>query len=82
MTILLERFTVPARGVLELELRESIEIRVTAEEARRKVNSWVFEYVSYMMCAEAPTFVIGKQAVWRVPAVFTASQVGRVGVVG
>jgi len=82
MTILLERFDVPERGVLELNLHESIEIRITAEEARRKVNGWVFEYVSYMMRAEAPTLVIGKQIVWRVPAVFTSSPVGRVGVVG
>jgi hypothetical protein len=82
MTIVLERFDIPERGVLELDLHESIEIRVTAEEARRKVNSWVHEYVSYMMRAEEPTLVIGKQVVWRVPTVLTSSQVGRVGVVG
>ncbi len=82
MTIVLERFDIPERGVLELDLHESIEIRVTAEEARRKVNSWVHEYVSYMMHAEAPTLVVGEQVVWRVPAVFTSSQVGTVGTVG
>jgi hypothetical protein len=47
MTILLKNFVVPERGVLELELRQSIEIKVTAEEARRKVSRWVFEFVSY-----------------------------------
>jgi hypothetical protein len=82
MTIVLERFDIPERGVLELDLHESIEIRVTAEEARRKVNSWVHEYVSYMMRAEEPTLVIGKQIIWRVPVMLTSSQVGDVGVVG
>lgn len=82
MTIVLERFDIPERGVLELDLHELIEIRVTAAEARRKVNSWVHEYVSYMMRAEEPTLVIGERVVWRVPTVLTSSQVGRVGVVG
>src|SRR5215212_5002074 len=82
MTILLERYAIPERGVLEIDLKQSIEIRVTAEEARRKVNRWLFDYVSYMMHAEAPTLVIGEQVVWRVPAVLTASQVGNVGIAG
>jgi len=34
------------------------------------------------MHAELPTLVIGEQIVWRVPAVLTASHVGRVGEVG
>lgn len=82
MTILLERYTIPERGVFEIDLKQSIEIRVTAEEARRKVNRWLLDYVSYMMHAEAPTLVIGAQVVWRVPAVLTASQVGNVGIAG
>ena len=82
MTILLERYTIPERGVFEIDLKQSIEIRVTAEEARRKVNRWLLDYVSYMMYADPPTLVIDAQVVWRVPAVFTASQVGRAGVVG
>jgi hypothetical protein len=82
MTIVLERFDIPERGVLELDLHESIEIRVTAEEARRKVNSWVHEYVSYMMHAKAPTLVVGEQVVRRVPVMLTSSQVGDVSVVG
>jgi len=83
MTIVLERYTIPERGVLEIDLKQSIDIRVTAEEARRKVNRWLLDYVSYMMHADPPTLVIGEQqAVWRVPAVLTASQVGAVGIAG
>lgn len=82
MTIVLERYTIPERGVLEIDLKQSIDIRVTAEEARRKVNRWLLDYVSYMMHAEAPTLVIGERVVWRVPAVLTSSQVGNVGIAG
>lgn len=83
MTIVLERYTIPERGVLEIDLKQSIDIRVTAEEARRKVNRWLLDYVSYMMHADPPTLVIAdQQAAWRVPAIFTSSQVGAVGTVG
>jgi hypothetical protein len=82
MTILLERFEVPERGLLEIDLKQSVEIRVTAAEARRKVSGWLTDEVTYMMQAEMPTLVIGAQVVWRVPAVFTSPQVGRVDIVG
>lgn len=83
MTIVLENLNIPERGVLELDFKQSIEIKVTAEEARRKVNRWLLEYVSYMMHADPPTLVVdGHQATWRVPAILTNSRVGDVGVVG
>src|SRR4051812_44491482 len=82
MTILLERYAIPERGLFEIDLKQSIDIRITAEEARRKVNRWLLDYVSYMMHAEAPTLVLGEQVVWRVPAVLTASHVGNVGIAG
>ncbi|MEZ4732191.1 MAG: hypothetical protein R3E79_34165 [Caldilineaceae bacterium] len=83
MTIVLENLTIPKRGVLELDLKQSIEIKVTAEEARRKVNRWLMDYVSYMMHADPPTLVVDhERAVWRVPAIFTAPQVGVIGTVG
>lgn len=83
MTVVLENLTIPERGLLELDFKQSIEIKVTAEEARRKVNRWLLEYVSYMMHADPPTLVMdGQQAVWRVPAILTNSRVGDVGVAG
>lgn len=83
MAIVLENLTIPERGLLELNFKQSVEIKVTAEEARRKVNRWLLEYVSYMMHADPPTLVVDRErAVWRVPAIFTASPVGIVGTVG
>lgn len=83
MTVMLENLTIPERGLLEIDFKQSIEIKVTAEEARRKVNRWLLEYVSYMMHADPPTLVVDrKRAVWRVPAILTNSRVGDVGVAG
>lgn len=83
MTIIFEQMTIPERGVLEIDLKQSFEIKVTAEEARRKVNRWLLDDVSYMMHADPPTFVVdGDRALWRVPAILTNSRVGDVGVAG
>ena len=82
MTILLDPFTIPEKGKVELNVKYSFEIKVTAEEARRQVDRWLLNEVSYMIGAEAPTLVVGEQVVWRVPAWFSSPDVGRVGVVG
>lgn len=82
MTILLDHYTLPERGLVKLIINQDFEIKITAEEARRQVDRWLFDQVSYMMTAEPPTLVLGERIVWRVPAVLTAPQVGRVGLVG
>jgi hypothetical protein len=82
MTIILEQSTLPERGVVEIHFNQTFEIKVTAEEARRQVNRWLLMEVSCMMGAEPPSLVVGQRVVWRVPAHFSAPQVGRVGVVG
>jgi hypothetical protein len=82
MTILLEHYTLPEQGTVELHIHRTFEIKVTAEQARRQVNRWLFMEVSCMMGARTPWLVVGERVVWRVPAVLTASHVGEVGVVG
>ena len=82
MTIILEHDLLPERGTVHLAIQRDFTIHVTAEEARRQVDRWLFDQVSYMMTAEAPTLVLSECIVWRVPAVLTAPHVGRVGAVG
>jgi len=82
MTIILDSYTIPEKGVVEINLNRSFEIKITAEEARRQVNRWLLNEVSYLMSADAPTLVIGEHVVWRVPAWITFPDVGRAGVVG
>ena len=80
MPVVLERYELPERGSFVIE--QSVDIQVTAQEARRKVNQWLLMEVSHMMGTEEPALVIGTQNVWRVPVIFTASTKGKIGVVG
>jgi hypothetical protein len=82
MTIIIDPFTIPEKGTVELNVQRSFEIKVTAEEARRQVNRWLHEHVTMLIGAEPPTLVVGEQVVWRVPAVFRVPDLGRVGLVG
>ncbi len=82
MTILLEQYVLPEQGMVELDIHRTFEINVTAEQAHRQVNQWLFTEVSCMMGARTPKLVVGERIVWRVPAILTASHVGEVGVVG
>ncbi len=82
MAIMLEQYPSPEIGYFEINVQRSVKIEIVAEQARKLVNRWIHDQVSYMMRAEAPTFTIGKRIVWRVPVVLTAPHVGCVGVVG
>lgn len=82
MSIIIDPFTIPEKGKVELNVQRSFEIKVTAEEARRQVNRWLHDHVTMLIGAELPALVIGEQVVWRVPAVFRVPDLGRVGVVG
>ena len=80
MTIILDNYTIPEKG--KVELAASFEIKVTAEEARRKVNRWLLEFVSAQMGGETPTLIVGERVVWRVPAYISFPHTGRAGLAG
>ena len=83
MTIILENYALPEKGPVEIKVNVSFEIKVTAEEARRKVNRWLIDQVSLQMGGLKPALVLlGERVVWRVPVEFTAPSVGRAGIVG
>lgn len=83
MTILFDTYTIPEIGKVNLQINRSFEIKITAEEARRRVNRWLLNEVSSLIGADSPTLVIGdEQVVWRVPAWIGFPHTGRAGVVG
>lgn len=82
MTILLEHHALPEQGTVELDIHRVFEIKITAEQARRQVNRWLFTEVSSLLGARIPKLVIGERVVWRVPVVLTAPHIGEVGLVG
>ncbi|MFN8488831.1 MAG: hypothetical protein U0350_14610 [Caldilineaceae bacterium] len=82
MTILLEQHALPDQGTVELDIHRIFEIKITAEQARRQVNRWIFTEVSSLLGARTPKLVVGERVVWRVPVVLTAPHLGEVGLVG
>lgn len=81
--ILLDHFTLPKKGRVDLLLNWSFDIRITAEEARQLVDDWLFDDVSTMITTGEPLLVVdGSTAVWRVPTIFTATHIGEVGTAG
>ena len=81
-SILLEGPIAEDIGVLTLKLNRKIEVKVPADEARRKVGQFVHTEISTQMRAETPTLVVGEKAFWRVPVHLTFPSFGDVGCVG
>jgi hypothetical protein len=82
-TILLDHYQLPQQGFVRLQLDCSFDIQVTAQQARRAVDQWLLDEVSTTIGAGEPILAVdGQSAVWRVPAIFTATHVGEIGVVG
>ncbi|MEZ4867268.1 MAG: hypothetical protein R3C14_38445 [Caldilineaceae bacterium] len=82
VALLLDQYTLPEKGAVELYLNRSFEIKISAEEARRQVKRWLLNEVSYMLTTQAPTMMVGDRVVWRVPILLTAPHIGHVGTVG
>ena len=82
VAILLDEYTLPRTGAVELHVTRSFDINVSADEACRQVNNWLLDEVSYMVGAGEPLLVIGKKVVWRVPVLLTATHIGEVGAIG
>lgn len=80
MTIVLEQHETLKTGVFEI--RQTVAIYISAEDAQRKVNRWVLDEISCVMGAEEPTLVVGQRAVWHVPVILTAPHIGHVGTAG
>ena len=83
MTIILEKYSVPEKGQLNLAVNISAEIKVSAAEARRKVNGYVISHVSNLMLGD-PTveLVIRDRVYWRVVVNHTLPGFGSIGKVG
>ncbi len=57
-------------------------VHVPAVVARRKVNVFVCNEISYLMGSGTPELVGGERTVWRVPVLLTFPRHGAVGTVG
>ena len=80
MAVLIQEL--PHSGRLEVDVRVTADINVSAFSARQKVNSFVLDEISYMMHAEHPTLVVAERMSWRVPVVLSLTSRGDIGQVG
>jgi len=82
MDILLERQAVPTRGALRVQVNQTVQINISAEEAQRRVSVFVLRKIGNLMHGEMPTLVIGERTCWRVPVHLTFPTHGDAGQVG
>jgi len=80
MTSLVE--SLPQTGRLEVDIRVSADVNVSAYAARQKVNTFVLSDISYMMHAGEPTLLLARRICWRVPVILSLTSRGDVGEVG
>lgn len=74
--------SLPQTGKLEVEIRVSADVNISAYAARQKANGFLLSHVGYMLHAGEPELVIGPRIVWRVPVILSQRSRGDVGQVG
>ena len=74
--------SLPQTGRLEIEIKVTSDINVSAYSARQKVDSFILSEISYMMHAGEPNLVVGESINWRVPIILSLASRGNVGEVG
>jgi hypothetical protein len=67
MHVILDNYPIPEQGQVNIDVRFSFELNIDAKEARKAVNSWLLNEVSYMIGAGKPTLVLSHKPTWRVP---------------
>ncbi len=65
MQIILDQHPIPDKGTFEI--RQTVTLHVSAEEARKTVSRWLFNTVSMLIGAGTPSLSIGERVIWRVP---------------
>jgi hypothetical protein len=82
MHVILDNYPIPEQGQVNIDVRFSFELNIDAIEARKAVNSWLLNEVSYMIGAGKPTLALSHQPTWRVPAWIAFPQVSKKNIVG
>jgi len=73
---------IPQTGDITLTIQISAAFNYSAVAARRLVNRFVADEISYLLRAEDPVLVASERIVWRVPVVLAFPDAGTVGHAG
>ncbi len=74
--------SLPKTGRLEVDIKVSADVNISAYAARQKVNAFVLSDISYMMHAGEPALIVAERIRWRVPVILSLTSRGDVGEVG
>ncbi|MEZ4518591.1 MAG: hypothetical protein R3C44_17810 [Chloroflexota bacterium] len=74
--------SIPESGRLEIDIKVTTDINVSALAARQKVNSFALSEISYLIHAGEPILTVGESVNWRVPLILSLPSRGDVGEVG
>lgn len=74
--------SLPKTGRLEVDIKVTADINISAYAAKQKVNGFVLSEISYMMHAGDPTLILDEQISWRVPVILSLTSRGDIGEVG
>jgi hypothetical protein len=74
--------SLPQTGRLEIDIKVTADVNISAYAAKQKVNSFVLSHISYMMHAGEPLLVLDERICWRVPVILSLTSKGDRGEVG
>lgn len=81
--VMLETVKPPVRGWMDIQVRLTANIQVTADAARKRVSVFVGDRIADLLHGETPAMLISETGVyWRVPVVLSSRSHGRIGPVG
>jgi len=79
--VLLERPAI-STGRVEISVKVTTDVNVTAFTAQQKVSGFVLSEVSNLMHGDKPVLVVGERLYWRVPVILSMPPDGDLGQVG
>jgi hypothetical protein len=82
MTTHLPNVTLPTESSVDITIRVTQPLNVTAFSARQKVTQYVMQELSTQLGGAAPELTVSERVYWSVPIVFTLPGKGVLGRVG
>lgn len=82
MSVRLEELTQFPAARLDIDVKVSAQVNVTAFTAQRKVSKLVLGQISHLLFGDTPSLVLSDRACWRVPVRLALPTTGPVGIVG
>jgi hypothetical protein len=78
----LQGLQLPPESVLDINIRVTQPLNVTALSARQRVTQYVMQELSTQLGGDTPDLTVGERVYWSVPVVFTLPGKGVLGRVG